>query len=93
MGGISIVGGGEVVTMEEDMGKGDGVGKSDLLSEGVCLGYQSVACSVGRKRQKVHLGVVTFEGRVAGDGGQEDKVVVDIKDRELMIYNKCFYKR
>ena len=38
-GGISIVVG------DEEMAKGDGVGKEELLGEGVCLGNQGSACA------------------------------------------------
>ena len=34
----------------EERDKGDRVGKEELLSGGVCLGSQSLACSVGKKR-------------------------------------------
>ena len=87
--GISIVGG-EVVTTDDERDRGDGVGKAELLGSGVCLGSQSSACSVRKKRWEVHPGVAMFEGRVAGDEGQEDKMVVDVKDGELMMYDKCF---
>ena len=36
--GISTVVGDEILAKEEERGKGDGVGKSDLLRDGVCLG-------------------------------------------------------
>ena len=42
MGGISIVVG------EEEMAKGDGAGKEELLGEGVCFGNQGSACA-GRR--------------------------------------------
>ena len=67
IGWIFIVGGGEDVATGEDMDRGDGVGKAELLGGGVYLGSQSSACSVGKKRQEVHLGVATMEGRVSGD--------------------------
>ena len=67
MGEISTVGGGEEVTMEDKMDRGDGVGKVELLGGEVCLGSQSLACSVGERRWEVHLGVVTTDGRVSGD--------------------------
>ena len=68
MGRISTIGGGEEVVMGEEMEKGDRVGKSDLLDDGVCAEYQRVACLV-EKRQEVHLGVVTLDGSVAGEEG------------------------
>ena len=66
-GRISIVGGGEVVTMGGEIDKGDGVGKLDPLGGGVCLGSQSLAHSVGKKRQEVYPRVATLDGRVSGD--------------------------
>ena len=66
-GGISIVGGGEEVTTEEEMDKGDRVGKSGPLGGGVCSGSQSSARSMGKKRQEVHLGVATMDGRMSRD--------------------------
>ena len=65
MGGISIVGGGEVVTTEE-MGKEDRVGKSKLLDNGVYSGNQGSMCLVERG-WVVHLRVATLDGRVLGD--------------------------
>ena len=72
------------------MGSGDGIGKSDLLRDGVHSGSQSSVCSVGKKRQEVHLGVTMFDGSIAGEEGQEDKVAVDVKERELMMCSKLF---
>ena len=46
-GWISIIGGGEEVTIEE-IGKRDGVGKSELLGDGVYLWSQSSAHSAER---------------------------------------------
>ena len=85
-GGISIVGE-EEVTMEEEIGKGDREGKFDLLSKGVCSGYQSVVCSVERMRE-VHSGVVMFKGRVAGDERQEDRVGMEVREGELMMFGE-----
>ena len=66
--GISIVGGDEeVVTTRDEMDRGDGVGKEELLGGGVCLWSQSSAHSVEKKRWEVHLGVATTDGRVSGD--------------------------
>ena len=48
--GISRVDGGEVVTIEDEIGRRDRVGKSELLEEEVCSGSQSLVCSVGKKR-------------------------------------------
>ena len=90
-GGISIVGGGEDITIEE-MGKGDRVGKSELLGDRVCMENQSSACSVER-RQMVHPRVVMLEGDVVGDEGQEDKVMVEVNEWELIVYNgRWFYR-
>ena len=83
--GISIVGGGEAVATGEEMDKGDGVGKSGLLGSEVCSGSQSSAHSVGKKRREVHLGVVIMDGRVSRDKEQEVKVVVFVREGELMI--------
>ena len=65
-GGISIVGGGEEVTTGEEIDRGDGVGKEELLGGGVCSGSQSSTCSAERG-QVVHPGVVMLEGRVFGE--------------------------
>ena len=68
-GGISMVGGGEEVTTGEEIDRRDVVGKTELLDGGVCSRSHSLACSVKKKRQEVHLGVATLEGRVVGDKG------------------------
>ena len=47
--GISIVDGGEAVTMSEEIDKGDGVGKEELLGGGVYSGNQSLVCLVERR--------------------------------------------
>ena len=65
-GGISIVGGDEDVTTGEEKDNGEGVGNSGLLDGGVCLGSQSSARSVERKRREVQPGVATLDGRVSG---------------------------
>ena len=88
MGGISIVGGGEDVTMEEEIDRGDRVGNIELLGDRVCLENQGSA-SAGRG-QVVHPGVATLEGRVSGEEVQEVKVVVDVKDGELMLVDRWF---
>ena len=62
MGGISTVLGDKVTT------KGDREGKSDLLGDGVASENQRVIVSVERI-QEVQSGIVTLEGRVAGDEG------------------------
>ena len=67
------------------MDAGDGVGKEELLGEGVCLGCQSSMGSVGRGRV-VHPGVATLEGRVFGEEEQEVKMAVDVKDREFIVF-------
>ena len=36
----------------------------------------------------VHLGVVTLEGRVSGEEDQEVKVAIDVKEGELIVFNK-----
>ena len=51
---------------------------------GVCLGSQSSAHSVGKKRQEVHLGVAMLEGRVLEDKEQEVKVAVLVREEELI---------
>ena len=66
MEGISKVGGGEEVTTEEEIDRGDGVGKEEPLGGGVCSGCQSLICSVERE-QLAHLGVATLDGRVSGE--------------------------
>ena len=81
-GGISIIGG------EEEIDKGDGVGKSGPLGGGVCSGSQSSACSVGKKRQEVHLGVATLDGRVLGEEEREVRVAVLVREGELMMCGK-----
>ena len=86
-GGISIVGGGEEVTTEEEIDKGGGVGKEEPLGSGVCSGSQSSVCSVGKERQVVHPGVVMLEGRVSGDEEQEVRVVVVVREEELIVCN------
>ena len=48
MRGISMVEGGEEVIIGGEIGKGNRVGKFDLLGNEVCSGYQSVACSIER---------------------------------------------
>ena len=88
MGGISIAGGGEVVTTGDERDKGDGVGKEKPLGSRVCSGSQSLACSVGKRRQVVHPGVATLDGRVVGDKGLEDRVAVDVNKGELMIFDE-----
>ena len=82
-GGISTVSRGEDVTIEDEIGRGDRAGKSELLGDGVCLGSQSLACSMEKKRQEVHLEVVTFDDRVAGEDRQEDRVTEVVKKVEL----------
>ena len=84
-GRISTVDGGEDVTTGEEKDSGDGVGNSGPLSSGVCSGSQSSAHSVGKKRQKVQPGVAMLDGRVSRDEKQDVKVVVDVKDRELIM--------
>ena len=74
------------MTTEDEMDKGDRVGNEELLGGGVCSGSQSLACSKER-RQVVHLGVATLEGRVLGDKEQEVKVVVDVREEELIMFN------
>ena len=45
-----------------------------------------MTCSVERI-QEVHLGMVTLEGKVAEEVGQEDKVAVDVNEGELMMFD------
>ena len=47
MEGISIAGGGEDVATGDEMDRGDGVRKEELLDGRVYSGNQSSACSVG----------------------------------------------
>ena len=70
--GISVVVEDRMLAIDEEMGKGDRVEKSDLFGDGVCSGNQRIACSVEREWE-VHPGVATLESKVAGDKGQEDK--------------------
>ena len=86
--GISSVGRGEDVTTGEEVNKGGGAGKSELLGEGVCLGSQSSARSVGKKRWEVHSGVATLDGRVLEDEEQEVKVAVVVNEGELMMFDE-----
>ena len=52
-GGISIVGGEEMLATEEEIGNGDGTGKSDLFEDKVCSGNKRVACSVERRWRSI----------------------------------------
>ena len=90
--GISIVDGDKEVTTGEEMDRRDGVRKVELPCSRVCLGSQSSAHSVEKKRQEVHPGVATLDGRVSGDEEQEVKVVMDVKERELILYDKWVCK-
>ena len=92
MEGISIVGGDEDVTTGEDMDRGDRVGKSELLGGGVCSGSQSSVYSVGKKRQEVYPGVTTTDRRVSGEEEREVKVVVAVKEGELIVCDKWVCK-
>ena len=85
-GGISTVGGGEEVTTGEEIDRGDGVGKEEPLGGGVCLGIQSLTFSVERG-WVVHSRVVMVEERVFGDKEQEVRVVVDVKEGELIVFD------
>ena len=87
--GISIVQGDEVRARDEGrgIGIGEGEGKFDLLEDGVLAGNQRVAISVER-RQEVHPEVVMFEDKVVGNEGQEERVTVEVKEGELMLFNK-----
>ena len=88
MGGISIVGRGETVATREEIDRGGGVGTSGLLGSGVCSESQSLVCSVEKKRWEVHLEVVTIDRRVSGDEEQEVRVVVFVREGELMMFDK-----
>ena len=79
--GISIVVG------DEEMTVGDGVGNEVLLGEGVCLGDQGSMFSEGMERV-THPGVATLDGRVSGDEVQDVKVAVEVKEGELMMFDK-----
>ena len=65
-GGISIVVGGEALAMDEEMGKGDGVGMSNLFGNGVCLGNLRVAHSIER-RWEIYLGMAMLDDRIVED--------------------------
>ena len=91
-GGISIVGGGEEVTMGDEIDKGDRVGNEEPLGGGVYSGIQSFACSVERGRV-VHLEVATLEGRVSGDEEREAKIAADIGEGELMMCDEWVCER
>ena len=67
MGGISIVDGGKEVTIEEEIDRGDGVGKEELLGGRVYSGIYGSMFSVERG-QVVHPGVAIVDGRVSGEG-------------------------
>ena len=90
-GEISIVIRGEEVTTDKKIGKGDGVGKSEVLGDRVCSGYQRVVCSVER-RQEVHPGMTMFNGKVAGDERQEDRVVEEVREEELMMFDEWVWE-
>ena len=66
---------------------GDGIGKEVLLGEGVCLGNQGSMFSEGMERV-AHPGVATFKGRVSGEEVREVKVVVDVSEGELMMFDE-----
>ena len=93
-GDISIVDGGEEVTIWGETDRRDGVQKKELLGEGVCLGSQSSMGSVERGRV-VHLGVATLEGRVFREEDHEVKVAVDVREGEFMMFDKwkCEWER
>ena len=63
--------------------KGDRVGNSELLDDGVCLGNQGSVCA--ERGRVVHLGVVTFEGRVSGDEVREVRVTEEVSEGELIL--------
>ena len=88
MRGISIVVGDEMLATDEERGNEDRVGKSDLLGDRVCSENQRVACSV-EKRQEVHPGMVMLDSRVAEDEGQEDSMVVEVREEELIVCDGC----
>ena len=85
--GISIVGGGEDVTMEEEIDRGDRVGNIELLGDRVCLENQGSMFSEGMERV-AHPGVATLDGRVSGEEVQEVKVVVEVREGELMMFDE-----
>ena len=51
-----------------------------------------MAHSVGKKRQEVHPGVATLDGRVLGDEEQEVKVAVGVKEGELILCDEWVYE-
>ena len=91
--GISIVCGDEVMAKDEGrgIGMGKGEGKSKWLRDSMELGIQRTANSVDRSWE-VQPVVATLEDRVAGDKRQEERVVIEVKERELMLCDECFYE-
>ena len=89
-GGISIVGGGEVVTTGDERDKGDGVGNEEPLDGGVCSESQSSACSVGYKGREVHLKVAMLDGRVLEEEEWEVRVAVFVNEGELIMFDEWF---
>ena len=53
-----------------------------------------MACSVGKKGWEVHPGVVMLEGRVLGDEERDIRVVVVVREGELILYDEwvCEWK-
>ena len=90
--GISIVGGGEEVTTGEDIDKGNRVGKEEPLGSRVYSDIQSLADSVGKKRQEVHLEMTILEGRVSRDEKREVRVAVEVREGELIVCDKWVCK-
>ena len=70
-----------------DIGKGEGVGKEELSGSRVCSSTQSSTHSVERGRV-VQPEMAMLEGKVLGEEEQEVKVVVDIKDGELIVFER-----
>ena len=77
---------------DEEIDKGDEVGKEEPLGSGVCLGSQSLARSVGEKRREVHLRVATLDGRVLEEEEREVRVAVLVREGELMMCDKWVYE-
>ena len=69
------------------MDRGDGVGKEEPLDSGVCSGCHSSTCSVERERV-TYPGVATLDRRVLGEEEREVRIMVDVQDGELMMFDK-----
>ena len=66
------------------IGIGEGDGKLEWLGDRVVVEIQRVTDLVERIRE-IQSEVATLEGKVAGEEGQEDKVAVEVREKELMM--------